>query len=94
MTKLLYGLAALPFLAGVALAEQPIQRTATQQPMQLSEKQMDKVTAGWDLRELDVSNTSVTEVLIYQRPTNTISCPSCFLLINNPAFSVASAFGP
>jgi hypothetical protein len=85
MRRLLYGLAALPLLAGVAMA---------QEPMKLSDQQMDKVTAGWDLRELDISNTSVTLVAIYQRPSNTISCSSCFLLINNPAFSVASAFGP
>jgi hypothetical protein len=85
MRRLLYGLAALPLLAGVAMA---------QEPMKLSDQQMDKVTAGWDLRELDISNTSVTLVAIYQRPSNTISCGSCFLLINNPAFSVASAFGP
>jgi len=38
MMKWLFGLAALPFLAGVALAAQP-----------LSEAQMDKVTAGFDL---------------------------------------------
>jgi hypothetical protein len=85
MKSLLYGLAALPLLAGVALA---------QEPLKLSDQQMDKVTAGWDLREIDISNTSVTAVAIYQRPSNTISCSACFLLINNPAFSVASAFGP
>ena len=35
MKKLLYGFAALPFLAGVALADQPVQ---------LSDNQMDKIT--------------------------------------------------
>jgi hypothetical protein len=37
MKKLLVGLAALPFLAGVAMAGQPVS---------LSDAQMDKVTAG------------------------------------------------
>lgn len=84
MRKLLYGLAALPLLAGVALAAEP---------MQLSSLQMDKVTAGWDLAEVDISNTSVTVVSIYERPHNTITCPGCYLLINNFAFSVGSQIG-
>lgn len=83
MKRLLYGLAALPLLAGVALA---------QEPMQLTSQQMDKVTAGWDLLEIDLSNTSLTAVAVYQHPSNTISCSSCYLLINNPAISVASMF--
>jgi hypothetical protein len=40
MKKLLVGLAALPFLAGVAMAGQPVS---------LSDAQMDKVTAGLDV---------------------------------------------
>jgi hypothetical protein len=51
MKKWLFGMAVLPFLAGVALAGQP---------MQLNDKQMDKVTAGFELFETDISNTSWT----------------------------------
>jgi hypothetical protein len=40
MKKLLVGLAALPFLAGVAMAGQPVP---------LSDAQMDKVTAGLEV---------------------------------------------
>lgn len=81
MKKLLMGMAMLPFLAGSALA---------QEPMQLSQTQMDKVTAGWDLLETEVGNTSITTVSIYQKTTNTLACSSCYLLINGPAISVAS----
>ncbi len=81
MKRLLLGLAALPLIAGAAMAQPPIQ---------LSDGQMDRVTAGWSLLETDVSNTSVTTVSIYQTP-NTISCDSCYLLINTNSISVASA---
>jgi hypothetical protein len=61
MTRLVCGLAALPLIAGVASAEsikQNDSKALAKQPMQLSEQQMDKVTAGWDLTETDFSNTS------------------------------------
>ena len=83
MKKFLCGLAVLPFMTAVALA----------QPMQLSENQMDSVTAGFSFLETEVSNTSWTRVSVYERP-NTIACISCYLLINNQAISVASNFGP
>jgi hypothetical protein len=89
MKRLLHGIAALPFLAGVALA---------QQPMPLSDRQMDKVTAGF--LETDFSNTSATAVSIFQRAyltdatPNYIACPGCYLLINSPTFSIAAQFGP
>jgi len=83
MKSVLYGLAALPLLAGVALAEQP---------MPLTSQQMDQVTAGWSLVETDKSNTSITLVKVYQ-PNNNIECGSCYLLINNFALSVASSIG-
>jgi hypothetical protein len=82
MKRLLYGVAALPFLAGVALA----------QPMQLTSRQMDRVTAGWDLFVTEVSNTSWTQVSVYNKPLT--SCSSCYLVITNPALSVESQFGP
>ena len=83
MKKLLCGLAALPFLAGVALAEQP---------MQLSDQQMVKVTAGFDLFLTERSNTSWTQVSIYDGSLT--SCSACYLTILSRPFSVESAFGP
>lgn len=89
MNKFLCGLAVVPFLSAAALA-QPA--STGLQPVQLSEHQMDSVTAGFGFREVDVSNTSWTEVLLWQ-PTNTVTCPNCYLLINNHALSVGSVFG-
>ena len=83
MKRLLYGLAALPLLAGVAFADQPVQ---------LSDKQMDKVTAGFDFFRVEISNTSWTNVSIYDGPL--IACPACYLTIISRPFSVESAFGP
>jgi len=89
MQRLLYGLAALPLLfGGPSLA----------QPIQLSNAEMDQVSAGFF--ELDTSNTSVTAISHFNRinfltPTpNTITCSSCYLLLNSPTFSVASQIGP
>lgn len=83
MRKLLCGLATLPFLAGIALADQPVQ---------LSDKQMDKVTAGFDLRVTEISNTSWTQVSIYDGALT--ACSACYLTILSRPFSVESAFGP
>ena len=83
MKKLLCGVAALPFLAGVALA----------QPLQLTSSQMDRVTAGFSLLETDLSNTSAVTVSVYQgSPPGSAnglpSCASCYLDIESPAISV------
>jgi hypothetical protein len=83
MRKLLYGLAALPFLAGVALADKPVQ---------LSDKQMDKVTAGFDLNVTERSNTSWTQISIYDGALT--ACSACYLRILSRPFSIESAFGP
>jgi hypothetical protein len=82
--------AALLALAGAAYAAEPLK---------LSSGQMDKVIAGWDLFEIVSSNTSGTLVSIYQQPTegnpggNLVGCSSCYLIMSNPTFSVASFFG-
>lgn len=81
----LLGAMALPLLAGIATAQQA-------QPIQLTNAQMDKVTAGFDLRETEISNTSWTQVSIYDGALT--ACPACYLTITNRAFSVESAFGP
>ncbi|MBV8094106.1 MAG: hypothetical protein JOY71_07585 [Acetobacteraceae bacterium] len=72
MKKLLAGVAALPFLAGVALAGQPVA---------LNDTQMDKVTAGFDFAELDVSNVSATLVLAYE--PGQYNCSTCYLSITS-----------
>jgi hypothetical protein len=90
MRKLLCGLAALPFLAGAALADQTLQ---------LSDTQMDKVTAGFDLSVIERSNTSWTQISIYETG-RLLGCNQCYLVIggtgspSSRAFSVQSAFGP
>jgi hypothetical protein len=83
MRKLLYGVSVLPFLAGVALAETPIK---------LSDKQMDKVTAGFDLRVTEISNTSWTQISIYDGALT--ACSACYLNIVSRPFSIESAMGP
>jgi hypothetical protein len=93
MKKLLTGLAALPFLAGIALAGQPMQLTSTQ---------MDQVTAGFSLDEVDNTNTSWTLVSAYEFPAviqgiPSTDCPNgCYLDIatNGLGLSVAAQFGP
>jgi hypothetical protein len=88
MRRLLCSLAVLPLLAGVAAA----------QPLQLTDRQMDRVAGGFF--EIDRSNTSVTILSIFQRPYlldstgNTLSCPTCYLLIVTPTISIGSQFGP
>jgi hypothetical protein len=90
MRKLLFGLAALPFLAGVSLAAQP---------MPLSDGQMDVVTAGFDFTEVDIQNLGTVWVNA-DKPLFT--CPiSCYLNIAGTTFpsgvhslQVNAAFGP
>jgi hypothetical protein len=53
MKKTLMGLAILPFLAGTALAGQP-----------LTDKQMDKVTAGHDFQALELTNSTFVSIAI------------------------------
>ena len=101
MRKLLCGFAILPLMAAAAPAQPPA-HVAAQQPLQLSESEMDGVTAGWSLRELEFSNTSITAVAAYQTgtdpsddaigfgPGNHISCDACYILLNSPALSVGS----
>jgi len=88
MKSLLYGIAALPFFVGAAAAE----------PTHLTNTQMDKVTAGWSLFETDLSNTSWTQVSVWNGPlavtSGATSCGSCYLVIINPALSVESIMAP
>jgi len=88
MKRFLHGLIALPFLTAAAMAE----------PTQLTDPQLDKVSAGF--LEIDKSNTSLTVLSIFQRsyltePTgNFITCSNCYLLIVSSTISIASQFGP
>ena len=102
MRKLLCGIAILPFMAAAAPAQPPAHVGGAQQPLLLSESEMDGVTAGWSLRELDFSNTSITAVAAYQTgtdpngdaiefgPGNNISCGACYILLESRALSVGS----
>ncbi|HEY5676608.1 MAG TPA: hypothetical protein VIR81_07485 [Myxococcales bacterium] len=83
MKKFLCGLVMLPFISATAMA----------QPTQLSENQMDTVSAGWDLTEIELSNTSLTIVAVYHDgvPT-TVPGFQEFLHISSPAISISSFF--
>jgi hypothetical protein len=86
MNRALYGLATLPFLAGVAAAGQS---------MQLSDKQMDNVTAGFEFRITQISNTSwVQEVAWPITAGGPTACAACYLNITSSALNVQAAFGP
>lgn len=87
MKSLLYTVAALPFLTGVAFATEPV----TKQPVQLTTQQMDKVTAGFDFVERTFSNTSFVGVWVdVPAPV----CSSCFLSISSRNLSAQAAFLP
>jgi hypothetical protein len=83
MNRLLYGLAALPFLAGVSLAAQPAPLTDTQ---------MDVVTAGFDFAETETQNTGVVRVLVNQTgPGNPQPCANCYINVVNTYFNDSPA---
>jgi hypothetical protein len=98
MKSFITGLVALPFLVGVASAHDPMGPPSAHRPIQLTAQQMDKVNGGHF--ELDVSNTSVVQISLFGRafltePTgNSISCSTCFLLINSPTFAIGVSFAP
>ena len=90
MKRILAGLAVLPFLAGVALAGEPVP---------LSDQQMDKVSAGFDFAELDVHNLGTVFVAIDLAPA--AACGGCFLNITGTpfpggvsSFQLQAMFGP
>ncbi len=80
MKAFLFGLALTPFFSAAALA----------QPAQLSESQLDRVTAGFRFVEIDNSNTSTAAIAIGLGP---IVCQTCYLNISGPAVSVVANFG-
>lgn len=96
MRKLLFGLAALPFITGAAFAAEKAPLSAKL----ISDVQMDQVTAGFDFIELDVKNTSTVLVAVNQ-PTQA-ACAACYLVIQTawfPAaavqpFQILAKFGP
>jgi len=95
MKRFLYGLAALPFLAGVSLAAQPVPLTDTQ---------MDKVTAGFDFHEVEIQNTGWVSVGVNEpapTPAGPITPPVAYLVVTNRYFGsgaiamqTATGFGP
>jgi len=90
MKKWLFGLAVLPFLAGVSLAGQPAP---------LSDTQMDKVTAGFDFLEVTIQNLG-SKIVAINLPT-LAPCTGCFLNIQGTPFpagtqslQLQAQFGP
>lgn len=91
MKTILAALVAFPMVSGVALAADKVA---------LSDKQMDKVTAGFRFMEIDITNTSTTAVLVNFPGT---SCAGCYLQVtsewwgsptNLQPMQVYSRFGP
>lgn len=96
MNKFVLGLAVLPFLAGGALAGQP-----------LTDKQMDKVTAGFVILEQTISNFSDSVIAVntpipgLHVPTSSAtpptspptSCVNCYLDVQAGFIEIISAFG-
>lgn len=84
MKSLLFGIAALPFLANFAAAD----------PLQLSSNQMDKVTAGWTIQEVDVFNTGRTQLGVYAplpiAPATFCAPDGCYLNISSPTINIQS----
>lgn len=76
MKKTLMGMAILPFLAGIAAAGQP-----------LTDKQMDKVTAGHDFQALELTNSTFVSVAI-QAPL--LAPPSGSLTVGAVVLPIAS----
>jgi hypothetical protein len=76
MNKTLLGMAILPFLAGTALAAQP-----------LTDKQMDKVTAGHAFQSLELTNSTFVSIAI---ETPTLAPPVGSLLVGDVLLPAAS----
>lgn len=95
MKTFLFSVAAFLFLSTTALAHPA---ASSLQPMQLNDTQMDTVTAGFTFQEEDSSNTSWTQVRVWQAAQepggNNIICGKCYIMVNSPALSIGSAFGP
>jgi hypothetical protein len=95
MKKFFCGLATLPFLAGVALAGQPVP---------LNDGQMDKVTAGFDFLEINHQNLGNYLVAANFPPLGAGYCGTdggCFLSVTGTTFpggtqslQVYAGFGP
>ena len=79
MTKLLCGVVALPMIAGVAFAGPAKQ--------QLSDRQMDKVTAGIDFVEFTFSDASATLVTLHEKTPNA-GIVNVTSTVNPPSFPI------
>ena len=76
MKRTLMGMAILPFLVGIALAGQP-----------LTDKQLDKVTAGHDFQALELTNSTFVSVAI---ETPTLAPPPGSVIVGNVIIPIAS----
>jgi len=90
MKRFLFGLAALPFLAGVSLAAQPVP---------LSDTQLDGVTAGFDFTEHAIQNGGTVWVWI-NTPERACATGAFFCSTGTAypggvqSFQLQAAFGP
>jgi len=73
MKKWLFGVAVLPLLTGLALAKDPVQ---------LTDGQMDKVTAGFRFAEIDTTNVATVFVGVNAA---TPLCATCVVSIGGPS---------
>jgi hypothetical protein len=80
MNKTLMAMAILPFLAGVALAAQPVP---------LNDTQMDKVTAGHDFSVLEFTNQTAIGIAIDE---TAVAVPGNVVLLGSVSIPVASYF--
>jgi hypothetical protein len=76
MKTFLYALAALPLLTGAAFAADK----APLSDKQITDQQMDQVTAGFDFFEIDISNTSTIAVAV-NNPL--MVCGGCYLAVSS-----------
>jgi hypothetical protein len=76
MNKTLLGMAILPFLVSTALAGQP-----------LTDKQMDKVTAGHDFQALELTNSTFVSIAI---ETPLLAPPAGSLAVGAVVLPIAS----
>lgn len=83
MKRLMYGIAALPLLTSLAFAGQPVQ---------LTDHQMDKVTAGIVFSETDIFNSIAVRVDINQTERPLCGAADCVLSIQSPNFNLQASF--
>lgn len=106
MTRLLFGLAALPFVTTVALAAQPIALNDVQMDAvvagQVSETSGDLTLApalggsglGPQVFVFSLTETDVSNTSTVRVNVDPVACTTCYLNITNGALTVQAQIGP